>query len=149
MGFEAAEAAEYVPVLYQTFWALVPPLVAILLALITKEVYSSLFAGVIVGGLIYSYSYTSPYVNPVMSLNHIFKDGLIKQLSDEGHVGILIFLVFLGIIVAMMNKAGGSAAFGEWASSAFTQEDPQCLLRHFSDALSLSMTISTVLPSVR
>lgn len=116
MGFEAAEAAEYVPVLYQTFWALVPPLVAILLALITKEVYSSLFAGVIVGGLIYSYSYTSPYVNPVMSLNHIFKDGLIKQLSDEGHVGILIFLVFLGIIVAMMNKAGGSAAFGEWAS---------------------------------
>lgn len=115
MGFEA-EVAEYVPVLYQTFWALVPPLVAILLALITKEVYSSLFAGVIVGGLIYSYSYTSPYVNPVMSLNHIFKDGLIKQLSDEGHVGILIFLVFLGIIVAMMNKAGGSAAFGEWAS---------------------------------
>ena len=116
MGFEAAEAAEYVPVLYQTFWALIPPLVAIILALITKEVYSSLFAGVIVGGLIYSYSYTSPYVNPVMSLNHIFKDGLIKQLSDEGHVGILIFLVFLGIIVAMMNKAGGSAAFGEWAS---------------------------------
>ncbi|MCR5488477.1 MAG: Na+/H+ antiporter NhaC family protein [Saccharofermentans sp.] len=116
MGFEAAEAAEYVPVLYQTFWALIPPLVAIILALITKEVYSSLFAGVIVGGLLYSYSYTSPYVNPVMSLNHIFKDGLIKQLSDEGHVGILLFLVFLGIIVAMMNKAGGSAAFGEWAS---------------------------------
>ena len=116
MGFEAAEAAEYVPVLFQTFWALVPPLVAIILALITKEVYSSLFAGVIVGGLLYSYSYTSPYVNPVMSLNHIFKDGLIKQLSDEGHVGILLFLVFLGIIVAMMNKAGGSAAFGEWAS---------------------------------
>ena len=116
MGFEAAEAAEYVPVLFQTFWALVPPLVAIILALITKEVYSSLFAGVIVGGLLYSYSYTSPYVNPVMSLNHIFKDGLIKPLSDEGHVGILLVLVFLGIIVAMMNKAGGSAAFGEWAS---------------------------------
>ena len=116
MGFEAAEAAEYVPVLFQTFWALVPPLVAIILALITKEVYSSLFAGVIVGVHLYSYSYTSTYVNPVMSLNHIFKDGLIKQLSDEGHVGILLFLVFLGIIVAMMNKAGGSAAFGEWAS---------------------------------
>ena len=116
MGFEAAEAAEYIPVLYQTFWALVPPLVAILLALITKEVYSSLFAGVVVGGLIYSYSYTSPYFDPVRALNHVFKDGLIKSLSDEYNVGILIFLVFLGIIVAMMNKAGGSAAFGEWAS---------------------------------
>ncbi len=116
MGFEAAEAAEYVPVLYQTFWALIPPLVAILLALITKEVYSSLFAGVVVGGLIYSYSYTSPYFDPVRAMNHVFKDGLIEQLHDKANVGILIFLVFLGIIVAMMNKAGGSAAFGEWAS---------------------------------
>ena len=116
MGFEAAEAAEYVPVLYQTFWALVPPLIAILLALITKEVYSSLFAGVLVGGLIYSYSYTSPFFDPVFALEHVFKNGLIKSLSNPSNVGILIFLVFLGIIVAMMNKAGGSAAFGEWAS---------------------------------
>ena len=115
MGFEA-EVAEYIPVLYETFWALIPPIVAILLALITKEVYSSLFAGVLVGGLIYSYSYTSPYFDPVRALNHVFKDGLIKSLSDSYNVGILIFLVFLGIIVAMMNKAGGSAAFGEWAS---------------------------------
>lgn len=115
MGFEA-EVAEYVPVLFKTFWALVPPLVAIILALITKEVYSSLFAGVLVGGLIYSYSYTSPYFDPVRALNHIFKDCLIEQLHDKANVGILIFLVFLGIIVAMMNKAGGSAAFGEWAS---------------------------------
>ena len=115
MGFEA-EVAEYIPVLYETFWALIPPIVAILLALITKEVYSSLFAGVLVGGLIYSYSYTSPYLDPVRALNHVFKDGLIKSLSDSYNVGILIFLVFLGIIVAMMNKAGGSAAFGEWAS---------------------------------
>ena len=117
MGFEAAEAAEYIPVLYQTFWALIPPLVAILLALITKEVYSSLFAGIVVGGLIYSYSYTSPYFDPVRALNHVFQDGLIEQLHDKANVGILIFLVFLGIIVAMMNKAGGSAAFGEWASA--------------------------------
>lgn len=116
MGFEAAEAAEYVPVLYQTFWALVPPLVAIFLALITKEVYSSLFAGIVVGGLIYSYSYTSPYFDPVRAMTHVFNDGLIEQLHDKANVGILIFLVFLGIIVAMMNKAGGSAAFGEWAS---------------------------------
>ena len=115
MGFEA-EVAPYVPILYETFWALVPPIVAILLALITKEVYSSLFAGVLVGGLIYSFSHTSPYFDPVMALNHVFKDGLIKSLSDSYNVGILIFLVFLGIIVAMMNKAGGSAAFGEWAS---------------------------------
>ena len=115
MGFEA-EVAEYIPVLYETFWALIPPIVAILLALITKEVYSSLFAGVLVGGLIYSFSHTSPYFDPVMALNHVFKDGLIKSLSDSYNVGILIFLVFLGIIVAMMNKAGGSAAFGEWAS---------------------------------
>ena len=115
MGFEA-EVAPYVPVLYETFWALIPPIVAILLALITKEVYSSLFAGVLVGGLIYSFSHTSPYFDPVLALNHVFKDGLIKSLSDPYNVGILIFLVFLGIIVAMMNKAGGSAAFGEWAS---------------------------------
>lgn len=116
MGFEAAEAAEYIPVLYQTWWALVPPIVAIILALITKEVYSSLFAGVIVGGLLYSYSYVSPFFDPVRALNHVFKDGLIKSLHDEYNVGILLFLVFLGIIVALMNKAGGSAAFGEWAS---------------------------------
>ena len=103
MGFEA-EVAEYVPVLFKTFWALVPPLVAIILALITKEVYSSLFAGVLVGGLIYSYSYTSPYFDPVRALNHIFNDCLIEQLHDKANVGILIFLVFLGIIVAMMNK---------------------------------------------
>ena len=115
MGFEA-EVAEYIPVLYETFWALIPPIVAILLALVTKEVYSSLFAGVLVGGLIYSYSHTSPYLDPVRALNHVFKDGIIKSLSDSYNVGILVFLVFLGIIVAMMNKAGGSAAFGEWAS---------------------------------
>ncbi len=94
-----------------TFWALVPPLVAIILALITKEVYSSLFLGIIVGGLFYSnFSFEG-------TLTHIFEDGLVAQLSDSYNVGILVFLVFLGIIVALMNKAGGSAAFGEWASS--------------------------------
>ena len=97
-------------VMYATFWALIPPLVAILLALITKEVYSSLFVGIIVGGLFYA------NFDPVGTLEHIFKEGLVKQLSDPYNVGILVFLVFLGIIVALMNKAGGSAAFGEWAS---------------------------------
>ena len=94
-----------------TFWALVPPIVAIVLALITKEVYSSLFIGIIVGGLFYSgFSFEG-------TMNHIFSDGLIASLSDAYNVGIIIFLVFLGIIVALMNKAGGSAAFGNWAAT--------------------------------
>lgn len=94
-----------------TFWALVPPLVAIILALITREVYSSLFIGIIVGGLFYSnFSFEG-------TMNHIFSEGLIASLSDAYNVGILVFLVFLGIIVALMNNAGGSAAFGNWASS--------------------------------
>jgi len=97
--------------MYATFWALVPPIVAIVLALITKEVYSSLFVGIIVGGLFYS------GFSPIGAMNHVFQDGLIASLSDSYNVGILVFLVFLGIIVALMNKAGGSAAFGTWASS--------------------------------
>jgi len=96
--------------MYATFWALIPPLVAILLALITKEVYSSLFIGICVGGLFYA------NFNPVGTFKHIFNDGLISVLSDSYNVGILVFLVFLGIIVSLMNKAGGSAAFGEWAA---------------------------------
>ncbi|MBR1914129.1 MAG: Na+/H+ antiporter NhaC family protein, partial [Lachnospiraceae bacterium] len=96
--------------MYGTFWALIPPIVAIVLALITKEVYSSLFVGIIVGGLFYSgFSFEG-------TMNHIFTDGLIASLADPYNVGIIIFLVFLGVIVAMMNKAGGSAAFGNWAS---------------------------------
>ena len=96
--------------MYGTFWALIPPIVAIVLALITKEVYSSLFIGIIVGGLFYSgFSFEG-------TMNHIFTDGLIASLADPYNVGIIIFLVFLGVIVAMMNKAGGSAAFGNWAS---------------------------------
>ena len=97
--------------MHATFWALVPPIVAIALALITKEVYSSLFIGILVGGLFISnFSF-------VGTLNAIFTDGMITQLSDSYNVGILIFLVFLGIMVALMNKAGGSAAFGEWAGT--------------------------------
>ena len=113
--------AEFIPLMYNTLWALVPPVVAIVLALITKEVYSSLFVGVAVGGLIYSFTATSVkylyMVHPVTALEHVFKDGIIASLSDSYNVGILVFLVFLGIIVALMNKAGGSAAFGNWAST--------------------------------
>lgn len=113
--------ADFVPVLFNTAWALLPPVVAIVLALITKEVYSSLFVGIATGGVLYSLSATSnPYlyaVHPVKALEHIFNKGIIASLSDSYNVGILVFLVFLGIIVALMNKAGGSAAFGNWASS--------------------------------
>ena len=95
-----------------SLWSLLPPVVAIGLALITKEVYSSLFIGVITGGVIYS-SATNGGFEGV--LNVIIKDGLIGNLSDEYNVGILVFLVVLGIIVVLMNKAGGSRAYGEWA----------------------------------
>ena len=112
---------EFVPVLFNTAWALVPPVVALVLALITKEVYSSLFVGIATGGILYSLSATNnPYlfvVHPVKALEHIFNKGIIASLSDPYNVGILVFLVFLGIIVALMNKAGGSAAFGNWASA--------------------------------
>ena len=100
---------EYVPAMYATFWALIPPVVAIVLALITKEVYSSLFVGILVGGLFYSgFSFEGTIV-------HIFEDGIIGVLSDSYNVGILVFLIILGAIVCLMNKAGGSAAFGRWA----------------------------------
>lgn len=108
------EALEYVPQLYATFWALIPPLIAILLALITKEVYSSLFIGIVAGGLIYGDVFMSTF-DFERSVNHIFQDGLVGVLSDSYNVGILIFLVILGIMVSMMNKVGGSAAFGQWA----------------------------------
>ena len=95
-----------------TFWALVPAILAIALALISKEVYSSLFAGIVVGGIFYAISTAAGFTG---FLTHVFNEGIIAQLSDSYNVGILVFLVVLGIMVAMMNKAGGSAAFGEWA----------------------------------
>ncbi|MCR5487569.1 MAG: Na+/H+ antiporter NhaC family protein [Lachnospiraceae bacterium] len=92
-----------------SFWALLPPIIAIALALITKEVYSSLFIGILVGGLLYSnFSFTG-------TMEHVFVDGMIGQLSDGWNVGILIFLVVLGSMVMLMNRAGGSAAFGRWS----------------------------------
>lgn len=106
----ANEEAEYVPKLYGTFWALVPPIIAIVLALITKEVYSSLFIGILAGGLLYSgFTFERTVI-------HVLEEGLKAVLSDSYNVGILIFLVVLGGMVALMNKAGGSRAFGQWAS---------------------------------
>ena len=93
----------------ESAWSLLPPLIAITLALVTKEVYSSLFIGIVSGALLYSgFSFEG-------TVNHTFKDGVISVLSDSYNVGILVFLVILGTMVQLMNRAGGSAAFGEWA----------------------------------
>ena len=108
--FAAEEAAEYVPKMYASFWSLVPPIVAIVLALITKEVYSSLFIVIVIGGIFYS---GFRFEGTVL---HVFQDGIVGVLTDSYNMGILVFLVILGIMVCMMNKAGGSAAFGRWAS---------------------------------
>lgn len=105
----AADAAK--PALYATIWAAAPPLVAIGLALITKEVYSSLFIGILAGGALYS-GFNFPKF-----MNHVMIDGFVGSLTSSSNVGILIFLVILGILVAMMNLTGGSAAFGRWAAT--------------------------------
>ncbi|MCI8437339.1 MAG: Na+/H+ antiporter NhaC family protein [Lawsonibacter sp.] len=94
---------------FNTPMSLLPPIIAIALALITKEVYSSLFIGILMGGLLYSnFSFEGTVL-------HAFNDGIVASLSDAYNVGILIFLVILGTMVCLMNKAGGSAAFGRWA----------------------------------
>ena len=96
---------------YNTAWSLLPPLIAITLALITKEVYSSLFIGIAAGGLLYAnFSFEGTVL-------HVFQGGIVSVLSDAYNVGILVFLVVLGTMVCMMNKAGGSAAFGRWAQT--------------------------------
>lgn len=106
---EAGGAADQ-PAMYATFWALIPPVVAIVLALITKEVYSSLFIGILVGALFYSgFSFEG-------TITHIFQGGFLAALCDSYNMGILIFLVILGTMVSLMNRAGGSTAFGNWAS---------------------------------
>lgn len=106
---QAAEEGEATPAVYATAWALLPPVVAIALALITKEVYSSLFVGIVVGALLYS---NCSFEGAVL---HTFNGGILAVLCDSYNMGILIFLVLLGTMVALMNKAGGSAAFGRWA----------------------------------
>lgn len=94
----------------ESFWSLIPPVIAIILALVTKEVYSSLFIGILTGSLLYSgFSFEG-------TMTHVFSEGIIASLSDSWNVGILIFLVILGTIVQLMNRTGGSAAFGDWAT---------------------------------
>lgn len=104
---------EYMPGIYATVWSLLPPVVAIALALITKEAYSSLFIGILTGALLYSNG------NLELMMNTMFfheDGGMVTKLADSWNVGILMFLVVLGILVALMNRVGGSAAFGQWAS---------------------------------
>jgi Na+/H+ antiporter NhaC len=108
---EAAEAAPVANVFQQSFWSLVPAIIAIGLALITKEVYSSLFIGILTGGLLYS------NFNFEGTITHVFNDGIVASLADSYNMGILVFLVILGAMVSLMNRAGGSAAFGRWATS--------------------------------
>ncbi|MBR2635271.1 MAG: Na+/H+ antiporter NhaC family protein [Clostridia bacterium] len=96
---------------YASFWSLLPAIIAIGLALITKEVYSSLFVGILAGGLIWSgFDFEG-------TVTHVFSDGFVASAADSYNMGILIFLVMLGALVSMMNKAGGSAAFGKWAAT--------------------------------
>ena len=94
-----------------TVWALTPPIMAISLALITKEVYSSLFLGILTGALL------NADFNPVGGLNQLFPNGIMTVLADKWNVGILVFLVILGTMVQLMNRTGGSTAFGAWASN--------------------------------
>ena len=96
---------------FGSWWAIFPPLLAIVLALVTKEVYSSLFIGIVSGGLLYA------GFEPVGSLTHVVQDGFIKAVADAYNIGIIFFLVLLGALVAMMNKTGASAAFGRWAQT--------------------------------
>lgn len=109
---DGGEAEEAVSRFYGTAWSLLPPVIAIVLALITKEVYSSLFVGILAGGLLYS---NFAFEGTVL---HIFNDGIVAVLAqpDGYNIGILIFLVILGAMVSLMNRAGGSAAFGRWAA---------------------------------
>jgi len=111
VAFAEGEEAEYQSNAYATIWSLLPPVVAIVLALITKEVYSSLFVGILAGALLYA------NFNLEVAYTTIFTEGFVAKLADSWNVGILIFLVILGTIVVMMNRAGGAAAFGNWAKT--------------------------------
>ena len=103
----AAEGEAAASSMYGTFWALIPPVVAIVLALITKEAFSSLFIGILVGAL-FQCNFA-----PVATLDTIINDGFVAAIADSA--GIFLFLVLLGIVVALINASGGSAAFGRWA----------------------------------
>ncbi len=115
-----------------SLWSLLPPIVAIGLALITKEVYSSLFIGIVTGGVLYAISNGLGFEGV---FNTVVNDGLISNISDSGNVGILVFLVVLGIIVVLMNRAGGSRAYGEWAAAHIKTRKGACISTFLLGAL--------------
>ena len=120
--FKAHEAAALETVrktepVFGTWWAIFPPILAILLALITKEVYSSLFIGIVSGGVLYALKTEGLRGMFETTITHVMQTGFIAKVADSYNVGILIFLVLLGSLVAMMNKTGASAAFGRWAQT--------------------------------
>lgn len=107
-----------------SMWSLLPPIVAIGLALITKEVYSSLFIGILSGGIIFAAASGTGFEGV---FNTVVKEGLVANVADDYNVGILVFLVILGIIVVLMNRAGGSRAYGEWAAKHIKSRKGACL----------------------
>lgn len=112
---DGGDAPAYQSSFYATFWSLLPPLVAIVLALVTKEVYSSLLVGIVIGSVFYAFS-DAGFSFETFFTSIFFSDGgIVTNLADSWNMGIMLFLVVLGIIVALMNKAGGAAAFGRWA----------------------------------
>ncbi len=116
---QALETVRTAEPLYGTWWAIFPPLLAIVLALITKEVYSSLFLGIVSGGVLYAVKSRADGVCAMFetAITHVMQEGFINNIASAYNVGILIFLVLLGALVAMMNKTGASAAFGRWAQT--------------------------------
>ena len=94
---------------YATFWSLIPPIIAIVLAIITKEVYSSLFVGILFGAILWG------DFNFEATINHVVTDGFVASLADPRNVGILVFIVVLGMFGDLMFRAGGTKAYGEWA----------------------------------
>ena len=127
-----ADPSTYTCAVYSTALSLLPPVVAIVLALNTKEVYTSLLVGIATGALLFANG------NLELALNTLFFNedgGMVSKLSDSSNVGILVFLVMLGILVALMNKAGGSAAFGRWATKVVkTRSGAQLLTMLLGDA---------------
>jgi Na+/H+ antiporter NhaC len=117
LAVSAAEEGEgeYVPSLFGTWVGLIPPIVAIALALITKEVFSSLFFGILVGGVFWSVGSGGAIDVFRGTVTHVFQDGFLATLTDEWNVAILIFTTVCGVLVVMMNRSGGAAAFGRWA----------------------------------
>ena len=104
---------EYTSIAYATIFSLLPPVIAIGLALFTKEVYTSLLAGILAGALLYSNGNLETMINTMFFHE---EGGMVYKLANAWNVGIIVFLVMLGILVSLLNKAGGSAAFGKWAS---------------------------------